>query len=235
MLDAQTREPDFDDGSKTDTPSAYPLQFIPNASRTGRAPHPKNVAMLAADAFGVMPPIAKLTPAQAMYHFLSGYTAEVACAAPSAASATSRSLVSTCFGLPFLPLDPSVYGNLLRELIAGQAEGPIALAGSTPWSTWQQPRPDLPDADEQACAPSMWSPPASGCPVPDRERFPASLVDCAGQASKGITADLHQKPGARRTGRVRRPRVAVGRMFRSKICGVEQQADADVRGPALLR
>ena len=79
MLDENTREPDFDDGSKTEnTRSAYPLDFIPNASRTGRAGHPKNLVMLAADAFGVMPPIAKLTPAQAMYHFLSGYTAKVA-------------------------------------------------------------------------------------------------------------------------------------------------------------
>ena len=117
VLDPVTRVPDFDDGSKTEnTRSAYPLEFIPNASRTGRAPHPKNVVMLAADAFGVMPPIAKLTPAQAMYHFLSGYTAKVA--------GTERGVTepepefSTCFGSPFLPRDPSVYGNLLRELIA---------------------------------------------------------------------------------------------------------------------
>ena len=110
--------PDFNDGRLTEnTRCAYPLDFIPNASRTGRAPHPKNLVMLAADAFGVMPPIAKLTPAQAMYHFLSGYTAKVA--------GTERGLgnepqpeFSTCFGSPFLPLDPSVYGNMLRELIA---------------------------------------------------------------------------------------------------------------------
>src|SRR6267142_687892 len=75
------------------------------------------ISTLAADAFGVMPPIAKLTPAQAMYHFLSGYTAKVA--------GTERGLgkepqpeFSTCFGSPFLPRDPSVYGNLLRDLIA---------------------------------------------------------------------------------------------------------------------
>jgi phosphoenolpyruvate carboxykinase (ATP) len=118
VLDDDTREVDFDDGSKTEnTRSAYPLSFIPNASPTGRAPHPKNVVMLAADAFGVLPPIARLSPAQAMYHFLSGYTAKVA--------GTERGLgkepqpeFSTCFGSPFLPLDPSVYGNMLRELIA---------------------------------------------------------------------------------------------------------------------
>ncbi len=118
VLDEDTRQVDFDDGSKTEnTRSAYPIESIPNASRTGRAPHPKNLVMLAADAFGVLPPIAKLTPAQAMYHFLSGYTAKVA--------GTERGLgkepkpeFSTCFAAPFLPRDPSVYGNMLRELIA---------------------------------------------------------------------------------------------------------------------
>jgi phosphoenolpyruvate carboxykinase (ATP) len=71
--------PDLDDESLTEnTRCAYPLDFIPNASKTGRAAHPKTIIMLAADAFGVMPPIARLTPAQAMYHFLSGYTAKVA-------------------------------------------------------------------------------------------------------------------------------------------------------------
>jgi phosphoenolpyruvate carboxykinase (ATP) len=118
VLDPLTREPDFDDGSKTEnTRSAYPLEAIPNASRTGRAGHPKNLVMLAADAFGVMPPIAKLTPAQAMYHFLSGYTAKVA--------GTERGLgnepvpeFSACFGSPFLPRDPAEYGKLLKELIA---------------------------------------------------------------------------------------------------------------------
>jgi phosphoenolpyruvate carboxykinase (ATP) len=118
VLDEDTRVPDFDDGSKTEnTRSAYPLDFIPNASRTGRAGHPKNVVMLAADAFGVLPPIAKLSPAQAMYHFLSGYTAKVAGTERGLGSEPQPEF-STCFGSPFLPLDPSVYGNMLRELIA---------------------------------------------------------------------------------------------------------------------
>ena len=88
----------------------------PGASRTGRAGHPKNIIFLTADAYGVMPPIAKLTPAQAMYHFLSGYTAKVA--------GTEKGLVgvepefSTCFGAPFLPRPPAEYGNLLRDYIA---------------------------------------------------------------------------------------------------------------------
>src|SRR5579871_4666221 len=117
IFDPETRVCNFDDDRKTEnTRSAYPLDYIPNASRTGRAGMPKNIVFLTADAFGVMPPIAKLTPAQAMYHFLSGYTAKVA--------GTEKGLVgvqpefSTCFAAPFLPRHPSVYGNLLRELIS---------------------------------------------------------------------------------------------------------------------
>ena len=116
VFDPVTRIPDYDDGSKTEnTRSAYPMEFIPNASRTGRAGHPKNIIMLTADAYGVMPPIAKLSPTQAMYHFLSGYTAKVA--------GTEKGLIgvqpefSTCFGAPFLPRHPSVYADLLRDYI----------------------------------------------------------------------------------------------------------------------
>src|SRR5690606_23866310 len=77
VVDPGTRVPDFDDGSLTENARcAYPIDYMPNASLTGLAPHPKNVIMLTADAFGVMPPIARLTPSQAMYHFLSGYTAK---------------------------------------------------------------------------------------------------------------------------------------------------------------
>ena len=117
VIDPETRIPDFDDASLTEnTRCAYPLDFIANASDTGRAGHPRNIVMLTCDAFGVMPPIAKLTGAEAMYHFLSGYTAKVA--------GTERGLTgpeatfSTCFGAPFMPRHPSIYGNLLRDLIA---------------------------------------------------------------------------------------------------------------------
>ena len=116
VFDPVTRVPDYTDISKTEnTRSAYPLDSIPNASRSGRAGHPKNVIFLTADAFGVMPPIAKLTPAQAMYHFLSGYTAKVA--------GTEKGLTgvvpefSTCFGAPFLPRPPAEYGALFRKYI----------------------------------------------------------------------------------------------------------------------
>jgi len=117
-VDPATRAVDFDDGSKTEnTRSAYPLDAIPNASPTGRAGQPKNIVMLAADAFGVLPPIAKLTPSQAMYHFLSGYTAKVAGTERGLGSEPQPEF-SACFGAPFLPRDPTVYGKMLRELIA---------------------------------------------------------------------------------------------------------------------
>ncbi len=117
VIDPQTRVPDFDDGSKTEnTRCAYPLDFIPNASETGRGGHPKNIVMLTCDAFGVLPPIAKLTSAEAMYHFLSGYTAKVA--GTEKGVTEPQATFSTCFGAPFMPRPPSVYGNLLRELIA---------------------------------------------------------------------------------------------------------------------
>jgi phosphoenolpyruvate carboxykinase (ATP) len=113
----ENRVPDFDDGSLTEnTRCAYPLDFIPNASATGKAGHPANIVMLTADAFGVLPPIAKLTPAQAMYHFLSGYTAKVA--GTEKGVTEPEATFSTCFGAPFMPRHPSEYGDLLRSLIA---------------------------------------------------------------------------------------------------------------------
>jgi phosphoenolpyruvate carboxykinase (ATP) len=117
VIDPLTRCPDFDDASRTEnTRCAYPLDFIPNASATGRAGIPKNIVMLTCDAFGVLPPIAKLTPAEAMYHFLSGYTAKVA--GTEKGVKDPEATFSTCFGAPFMPRHPSVYGNLLRDLIA---------------------------------------------------------------------------------------------------------------------
>jgi phosphoenolpyruvate carboxykinase (ATP) len=125
------RVPDFDDASLTEnTRCAYPLHFISNASKTGKAGHPKNIIMLTADAFGVMPPIARLTPAQAMYHFLSGYTAKVA--GTEKGVTEPEATFSTCFGAPFMPRHPSEYGNLLRELIA--AHGVDCWLVNTGWT-----------------------------------------------------------------------------------------------------
>ena len=116
-FDERTKELNFDDDSLTaNMRCAYPLEYISNASDTALGGHPKNIIMLTCDAFGVLPPIARLTPAQAMYHFLSGFTSKVA--------GTERGVTepeptfSTCFGAPFMPRRPEVYGNLLREKIA---------------------------------------------------------------------------------------------------------------------
>jgi phosphoenolpyruvate carboxykinase (ATP) len=110
-------ELDFDDASLAENSrGAYPIDFIPNSSEKNMGPVPKNVVMLTADAFGVLPPIAKLTPEQAMYHFLSGYTAKVA--GTEIGVTEPQATFSTCFGAPFMPRHPSVYGNLLKERIA---------------------------------------------------------------------------------------------------------------------
>ena len=110
-------EIDLDDNSLAEnTRGAYPLSSIPNTSAENMGPPPSNVIMLTADAFGVLPPIARLTPDQAMYHFLSGYTAKVA--GTEIGVTEPEATFSTCFGAPFMPRHPSVYGNLLKKRIA---------------------------------------------------------------------------------------------------------------------
>jgi phosphoenolpyruvate carboxykinase (ATP) len=117
VIDPETRELDLDDPSLAENSrGAYPIDFIPNSSEKNMGPLPKNVVMLTADAFGVLPPIARLTPDQAMYHFLSGYTAKVA--GTEIGVTEPEATFSTCFGAPFMPRHPSVYGNLLKERIA---------------------------------------------------------------------------------------------------------------------
>ncbi len=117
VIDEKTRELDLDDSSLAEnTRGAYPIHFIPNCSDHNMGPVPKNVVFLTADAFGVLPPIARLTPEQAMYHFLSGYTAKVA--GTEIGVTEPEATFSTCFGAPFMPRFPWVYGNLLKERIA---------------------------------------------------------------------------------------------------------------------
>jgi phosphoenolpyruvate carboxykinase (ATP) len=117
VIDPETRALDLDDNSLGEnTRGAYPIDFIPNSSADNLGPVPKNIVMLTADAFGVLPPIARMTPDQAMYHFLSGYTAKVA--GTEIGVTEPEATFSTCFGAPFMPRHPSVYGNLLKERIA---------------------------------------------------------------------------------------------------------------------
>jgi len=132
VMDPTSRFIDFDDGSLTEnTRSCYPLPFIDNIEPSGMAGHPRNVIMLTADAFGVMPPVSKLTPEQAMYHFLSGYTAKVA-GTERGMGNEPQATFSTCFGAPFMALHPSVYANLLKKKIA--KHGSDCWLVNTGWS-----------------------------------------------------------------------------------------------------
>lgn len=131
VFDPDTLALDFEDDSLTaNMRCAYPLHYISNASDTALGGHPKNIIMLTCDAFGVLPPIARLTPAMAMYHFLSGFTSKVA--------GTERGVTepeptfSTCFGAPFMPRRPEAYGNLLREKIA--THGATCWLVNTGWT-----------------------------------------------------------------------------------------------------
>ena len=116
VVDPVTRELDLDSEAKTEnTRGAYPLHFIRNASETGRAGQPSNVIFLTADAFGVLPPISRISAPQAMYHFISGYTAKVAGTEVGVTEPTAT--FSTCFGAPFMPRHPGEYAKLLGERI----------------------------------------------------------------------------------------------------------------------
>jgi len=115
-FDAGSRRIDLDDGRLTEnTRAAYPITHVPNAIYPGVAGHPENIVFLTADAFGVLPPISRLTPAQAMYHFVTGYTAKVA--GTEAGLSEPEATFSTCFGAPFMPLHPGTYARLLGDKI----------------------------------------------------------------------------------------------------------------------
>jgi phosphoenolpyruvate carboxykinase (ATP) len=115
MVNPETREVDYADDSITEnTRAAYPLDYIANAVESGMASHPRYIIFLAADAFGILPPVARLTETQAMYHFLSGYTARLA-GTEAGMGREPQATFSTCFGAPFLPLPPRVYADMLAK------------------------------------------------------------------------------------------------------------------------
>ena len=131
VLDEDTREINFDDGSITEnTRASYPIHYIPNAVLPSRGGHPRNVVFLTADAFGVLPPISRLTPEQAMYHFLSGYTAKVA--GTERGVTEPQATFSACFGAPFLPRHPGVYADMLGEKL--REHGTKVWLVNTGWS-----------------------------------------------------------------------------------------------------
>ncbi|WP_300515943.1 phosphoenolpyruvate carboxykinase [Aliiroseovarius sp.] len=131
VWDEETKELDFHNDSLTaNMRCAYPLEYISNASPTALGGHPKNIIMLTCDAFGVLPPIARLTPAQAMYHFLSGFTSKVA--GTEKGVTEPEPTFSTCFGAPFMPRRPEAYGNLLRDKMA--SHGATCCLVHTGWT-----------------------------------------------------------------------------------------------------
>jgi phosphoenolpyruvate carboxykinase (ATP) len=131
VLDPATREPDFDDGSLTEnTRAAYPLRFVSQRVPDSSGGHPSTVVLLTADAFGVMPPIARLSVPQAVYHFLSGYTARVAGTERGVTEPTAT--FSACFGAPFLPRRPAVYAHMLAQRLTRHA--PRVFLVNTGWT-----------------------------------------------------------------------------------------------------
>jgi phosphoenolpyruvate carboxykinase (ATP) len=117
VIDMDERTLDLDDASLSEnTRASYPIEQIPNASLTGMTGHPRNIIMLTCDAFGVLPPVSRLSPEQAMFHFLSGYTAKVA--GTETGLKEPSATFSTCFGAPFMPRHPTVYAGLLGKLMA---------------------------------------------------------------------------------------------------------------------
>jgi phosphoenolpyruvate carboxykinase (ATP) len=131
VVDPETRVIDLDSAAIAEnTRASYPIHFIPNHVPGGMAGHPSHIVFLTCDAYGVMPPIARLNPAQAMYHFLSGYTARVA--GTERGVTTPKETFSACFGAPFLPLHPNVYAQLLGERIANH--GAQCWLVNTGWS-----------------------------------------------------------------------------------------------------
>ncbi|MGJ3238268.1 MAG: phosphoenolpyruvate carboxykinase (ATP) [Anaerolineae bacterium] len=127
----EDRSPDFNDTRYTqNTRCSYPIHYIPNASETGLGNHPENVIFLTADAFGVLPPVSKLSPEQAMYHFISGYTAKVA--GTERGVTEPQATFSACFGAPFMPLHPTVYAELLAQKI--QEYGSAVWLVNTGWT-----------------------------------------------------------------------------------------------------
>jgi phosphoenolpyruvate carboxykinase (ATP) len=118
VIDPKSRFANLDDDTLTEnTRASYPITHLDNIVQEGKGGHPKNIIFLTADAFGVLPPISKLTSEQAMYHFLQGYTAKVA--GTERGVTEPQATFSTCFGAPFMPLNPKVYAKLLGEKISG--------------------------------------------------------------------------------------------------------------------
>jgi phosphoenolpyruvate carboxykinase (ATP) len=131
VIDPQSRRPDYDDAQYTEnTRAAYPVDFIPHCELSGRGGHADTILFLTCDAFGVLPPLARLSPEQALYHFLSGYTAKIA--GTEAGVTEPQATFSTCFAAPFLPLPPARYAEMLHERL--RRHNPEVWLVNTGWT-----------------------------------------------------------------------------------------------------
>jgi phosphoenolpyruvate carboxykinase (ATP) len=224
VLDPRTREPNYDDASLAEnTRCAYPLEFIDNIEPTSQAGHPSHLLFLACDAFGVLPPISKLTPAQAQYHFLSGYTAKVA--GTEAGVKEPAATFSSCFGAPFLPRPAVEYAKMLERRVkehgaqvwlinTGWTGGPFGVGKRFPLATTRRlvHAALSGDLDSVRFTPD----PVFGLPVP------TSCPDVPGQ--------LLQPRGAWPDGRAYDKQASkLVELFRNNFKSYETQVSAEVK------
>ena len=227
VMDEQTRELNLDDDSLTEnTRAAYPITHLPNIVESGRAGHPNNVVFLTADAFGVLPPISYLSPAQAQYYFLSGYTAKVA--GTERGVKEPQATFSACFGEPFLPLHPNEYARKLGEKI--QRHGPNVWLINTGWTAGpygQGHRMPIPHTRAMVGAALEGKIPTTGgsidpvfgLPIPDAvPGVPTELLTPRKTWSDGAAYD--------------RQAAKLAEMFRENFRRYEDQASDEVRAAA---
>jgi phosphoenolpyruvate carboxykinase (ATP) len=227
VIDEQTRELNLDDDSLTEnTRAAYPITHLPNIVESGRAGHPNNVVFLTADAFGVLPPISYLSPAQAQYYFLSGYTAKVA--GTERGVKEPQATFSACFGEPFLPLHPNEYARKLGEKI--QRHGPNVWLINTGWTAGaygQGHRMPIPHTRAMVGAALEGKIPTTGgsidpvfgLPIPDAvPGVPTELLTPRKTWSDGAAYD--------------RQAAKLAEMFRENFRRYEDQASDEVRAAA---
>jgi phosphoenolpyruvate carboxykinase (ATP) len=224
VVDPDTREVDFDDGSLTEnTRSSYPLAFIDGAVPDAMGGHPRNVLFLTADAFGVLPPIARLTPAQAMYHFMSGYTAKVA--GTERGVTEPKATFSACFGAPFLPLHPSVYAGLLGQRI--EEHGAATWLVNTGWTGGpygEGSRMRL--ADTRAMVTAVLTGALEGVAYREDPVFSLHIPE----AVPGVPSDVLEPRGTwRDPGAYDRQAARLATMFRENFTAYEDDVAEDVR------
>ena len=221
VMDPDTRVLDLDDAHYTEnTRASYPLDFIPNVSDTGIGGIPQNIVMLTADAFGVLPPISKLTPDQAMYHFLSGYTARVA--GTEKGVTEPQATFSTCFGAPFMPRHPAVYAKLLGEKIAKHGSNVwLVNTGWTGGAYGTGKRMSI--GHTRVADPRGARRRSGGCPAPGRPQLrPVRSGSLPGRAVGGAPAEEHLE----RQARLRRNRPGGRQAFRGELQAVRRSGGA---------